>query len=53
MALKAEGSHMEMGLFEMLKNGNEKCNSVEENLSYNIYYYDRESHTLEIRYCNS
>ena len=51
MILKDDGHHMEKGLFEMLRSGNEKCNDVEENLSYNIYYYDMLKHELEIRYC--
>ncbi len=39
-------------LFEMLKDGNDKCNDTDENLSYNIYYYDRAKGELEIRYCD-
>lgn len=38
--------------FEMLKSGNDECNDAGENLSYNIYYYDRTENKLEIRYSN-
>lgn len=50
MVLKDDGRHMEKGLFEMIKSGNEKCNDRDENLSYNIYYYDREKGKIEVRY---
>lgn len=52
MVLKDDGHHVENGLFEMLKSGNDKCNDIDENLSYNIYYYDREENKLELK-CRS
>ena len=38
--IKEDSSHTEEGLFELLKSGNCKCNPLDQNLSYNIYYYD-------------
>lgn len=53
MIIKDKGTFSEKNLFDMLKTGNDQCNDIAENLSYNIYYYDRERNALEIRYCNS
>ena len=52
MAFKETEYSKESSYFAMLKSGNEKCNDTDENLSNNIYYYDREKNTIEIRYCD-
>ena len=52
VVLKDNRYNNELSLFEMLRSGNEKCNDADENLSYNIYYYNREKESLEIRYCD-
>lgn len=35
-------------LFAMLREGNRKCNKADENLSDNIYYYDRTENSLKL-----
>lgn len=50
MAIRDSGLNSEENLFAMLKDGNDLCNNQDENLSFNIYYYDREKNALEIMY---
>lgn len=49
MVLRDSGMNSEGSMFSILKDGNENCNSRDENLSYNIYYYDRNENLLEMR----
>ncbi len=50
MVLRDSKYSNENSLFDMLESGNNKCNDPDENLSYNIYYYDREKDDLEVKY---
>ncbi len=50
MVIRENEMTSEITLFAMLKDGNETCNDPDENLSYNIYYYDREKNALDIKY---
>lgn len=52
MVLKDNKQYSEGGFFEMVKSGNKECNAIDENLSANIYYYDRTKDRVDVIYSN-